>query len=184
MTWRLFYSYSHRDAQLRDDLGTYLAPLRQQNKITEWHDRKIEPGADWEHEISERLDSSDLNLFLVSPYFLASDYCFGVEVDRALARLKRHKAKVVPILLSPCLWQESRLSELQMIPRDAKPVTNWPSLGEAFTEVAGEIRQLVSEPVPSPPTSSLEPVGHRFHASLDRTHPADGADIHNHAWHR
>lgn len=46
MAWRLFYSYSHRDADLRDRLGTYLAPLKYQNKIEEWHDRKIEPGAD------------------------------------------------------------------------------------------------------------------------------------------
>jgi hypothetical protein len=156
MTWRVFYSYSHRDAELRERLGTYLAPLRQQNKIVEWHDRKIEPGADWEREISDQLNSADLILLLVSEEFLASDYCFGVEVERALARLKRGETRVVPILLRPCLWQESRFSELQIIPRDAKAVTLWASPEEAFVDVASEIRKMVSEPVPSPSQASAE----------------------------
>jgi hypothetical protein len=127
MSWRVFYSYSHKDEALRERLGTYLAPLRHQGKIAEWHDRKIEPGTDWDHEISTQLDSADLVLLPVSEDFLASDYCFGVEVEKALARVKAGHAKVVPVLLKPCLWQESRFSELQIIPRDAKPVTTWSS---------------------------------------------------------
>ena len=168
MLWRVFYSYSHRDVKLRERLATYLAPLRQQKKIVEWHDRKIEPGANWESEISSQLDSADLILLLVSEDFLASDYCFGVEVERALARLKRGEVRVVPILLKPCLWQESRFSELQIIPREAKPIISWVSQEEAFVEVANEIRMLVSEPPPSPTQSSPEPnEDYRFYASLD-----------------
>src|SRR3954468_21393565 len=116
MPWRVFYSYSHRDAELRNRLAIYLAPLRQQKKIVEWYDRKIEPGADWEIEISTQLDSAHLILLLVSEDFLASEYSFGVEVERAMARLKRGEAKVVPILFKPCLWQESRFSDMQIIP--------------------------------------------------------------------
>lgn len=167
MLWRVFYSYSHKDVELRDRLATYLAPLRQYKKILEWHDRKIEPGANWESEISSQLDSAHLILLLVSENFLDSDYCFGVEVERALARLKRGEVRVVPILLKPCMWQESRFSELQIIPRDAKPITSWVSQDEAFADVANEIRMLVSEP-PPPPTQSPEPnEAYRFSASLD-----------------
>src|SRR5689334_13496904 len=99
MAWRIFYSYSHRDTDLRNKLGEHFAPLRQQGKIIEWHDRKIEPGADWEREISDQLASANLIVLLVSAGFLASDYCFGVEVETALARLKRGEVKVVPVLL-------------------------------------------------------------------------------------
>jgi hypothetical protein len=113
MGWRIFYSYAHEDAEWRQRLETYLAPLKQQKKIVEWHDRQIQPGANWDAEINENLDLSDLILFLVSPDFIASDYIFGVEVDRALARLKRQEVKVVPVLLRPCLWTDSRFSELQ-----------------------------------------------------------------------
>jgi TIR domain-containing protein/HEAT repeat protein len=167
MPWRVFYSYSHRDSELRERLATYLAPLRQQKKIVEWHDRKIQPGADWDNEISGQLDSAHLILLLVSEDFLASEYCFGVEVERALARLKSGEASVVPILLKPCLWQESRFSELQIIPRNAKAITSFASREEAFVDVANEIRKLVSEPPPSLTQPSPEPdETHRFDASL------------------
>jgi TIR domain/HEAT repeats len=167
MPWNIFYSYSHRDADLRERLATYLAPLRQQKKIVEWHDRKIEPGGDWQNEISERLNSAHLILLLVSEDFLASEYCFGVEVERALARLKRGEVRVVPVLLKPCLWQESRFSELQIIPRDAKPITSWTSREEAFVSVASEIRTLVSEAPSFPaPDSSKSTEAQAFESSL------------------
>jgi HEAT repeat protein len=168
MAWRVFYSYSHKDSDLRERLGTYLAPLKQQQKISEWHDRKIEPGANWDTEINAQLNSADLILLLVSADFLASEYCFGAEVEKALVRLKRGEVKVVPVLLKPCLWEESRFSELQIIPRDAKALTSWASVDEALKDVASELRKLVSEPPPTQPTSSSaarEP--HRFDTSLD-----------------
>src|SRR5277367_105605 len=118
-TWRVFYSYSHIDAELRQKLGTYLAPLRHQKKIEEWHDRKIKPGDNWDAEIGASIEAAHLILLLLSAEFLDSDYCFGVEVEKALTRLKRGDVKVVPILLRPCLWKQSRFSELQIMPRDA-----------------------------------------------------------------
>jgi hypothetical protein len=58
-----------------------------QKKIIEWHDRKIEPGAKWETEISAQLESAHLILLLISSDFLDSDYCFGVEVEKAFTHL-------------------------------------------------------------------------------------------------
>jgi hypothetical protein len=168
MAWRVFYSYSHKDAELRGTLSTFLAPLKNQHKIVEWYDRKIQPGANWDTEISAQLESAELILFLVSADFLASEYCFGVEVQRALTRLKLGEVKVVPVLLKPCLWQESRFSELQMIPRDAKAITSWASDADAFADVANEIRKLISDPPPSPSSKDAEPSQpHRFDTSLD-----------------
>jgi TIR domain len=156
MAWRVFYSYSHRDAELRARLRTYLAPLKYQEKIVDWCDREIEPGARWESEISGQLESADLIILLVSADFLASEYCFGVEVETALTRLKRSEVKVVPVLLKPCLWEESRFSELQIIPRDAKAITSWSSADEAFKDVATEIRNIVFNPPPSSSNLSTE----------------------------
>lgn len=149
MSWRVFYSYSSSDAVWRDRLATYLAPLKRQKRILEWYDRKIEPGADWNSQISTELDSADLFLVLISADFLASDYCFGVEMERALVRLKRGEAKLVPVLVKPCLWQESVFSEIQMIPRGAKAVASSPNPDEVLTSVAEEIRLLVANPAPS-----------------------------------
>jgi hypothetical protein len=150
--WNLFYSYSHEDVLLRDELAKFLAPLKHRGRIIEWYDRKIDPGLRWESAISDKLHSADLILLLVSAAFLASDYCFGVEMEWAMLRAKNGSAKVVPILLKPCLWRESRFSELQLLPRDAKPVTSWPSRDDAFTEVAGEIGAITKTAPLSPRT--------------------------------
>jgi hypothetical protein len=168
MAWNVFYSYSHKDSDLRDRLGTYLAPLRLQNKIIEWYDRKIEPGANWDAEVSAKLESAHLILLLISADFLASEYCFGVEVQKALARLKHGQVRVIPILLRPCLWSESRFSELQIIPRDAKAIMSSASVDDALTNVASEIQALVAGPPPTAPNTDskiLDP--HQLDSSLD-----------------
>jgi hypothetical protein len=154
MTWRVFYSYSHDDAVLRNRLATHLAPLKHKKQITEWHDREIAPGADWNAEISAQLESADLVVLLLSADFLASDYCFGVEVDRALARLKAGEVRVAPIIVKPCYWEESVFSELQILPRDAKPVSSYASQDEAWKEITKEIDQLTEGPAPRAATSA------------------------------
>jgi hypothetical protein len=141
---KCFYSYSHTDIDFRKKLSNYLAPLRQQKKIVEWYDRYIEPGTDWNKEITDKIDSVDLIFFLITAEFLASDYSFGVEVELAFNRLKKKEAKIVPILIKPCLWDQSRFSELQIIPRDAKPITSWSSVDDAFFQVAEEIKNMVN----------------------------------------
>ncbi len=150
MTWKIFYSYSHMDAPFRDRLSTHLAPLRQNKKIVDWYDRKIEPGTHWRSEIESKIDSANLVILLLSPDFFDSDYCLGVEVDRAFARLKKGEVKLVPVLLAPCLWEESPISELEMLPRGAQPITLRSSPEEAFKEVAAEIRTIVSVALPVP----------------------------------
>src|SRR4051812_26740753 len=107
MAWRVFYSYSHKDGALREQLGTFLAPLRQSGKIEDWHDRKIEPGSNWHTEISTQIETANLIVFLISPDFFGSEYCLGVEVEKALQRLKTGAVKVMPVLLRECLWEES-----------------------------------------------------------------------------
>jgi hypothetical protein len=170
MAWRVFYSYSHKDSDLRERLGTFLAPLRQSGKIVDWHDRKIEPGSNWQTDISTQLNSAHLIVFLVSPDFLNSEYCLGVEVENALHRKKNGAVKVAPILVRECLWEESVFSQLQMIPRDAKPLlsSSGQSIDEAFKTVAKEIRDLVAGPLPSSPTSTAKERNlDQLQASLD-----------------
>ena len=150
MGWRIFYSYSHADGELVKKLVTVLGPLRKQNRITEWNDRMIEPGADWDKGIHDELSKASLVLFLLGPEFLDSDYIFGVEVEAAFERMKRGEAKVVPILMRPCLWDRSPFSELQIIPRDAEAVSSSRSLDEALREVASEISKIVTEEPPKP----------------------------------
>ena len=53
---RLFYSYSHQDETLRNELETHLKILERQGLIATWNDRLIRPGQDWAEEIDENLE--------------------------------------------------------------------------------------------------------------------------------
>src|ERR1044071_5498966 len=97
----LFISYAGKDEALRDELIKHLAALERQGLIREWHGRKIAPGADWDGEISEHLSQAEVVLLLVSPDFIASSYCYDVEVKKALERHERGEAVVIPVILRP-----------------------------------------------------------------------------------
>jgi formylglycine-generating enzyme required for sulfatase activity len=141
----LFYSYSHKDEALREKLEEHLAVLGRRGLITAWHDREIRVGGDWKGQIDQNLDSADIILLLVSPSFLASDYCWDKEMNRALERHEEGEARVIPIILRPCLWLEGPLAKLQAEPKDARPVTQWQNTDEAFLDVATALRRVISE---------------------------------------
>jgi TIR domain len=84
----LFFSYSHRDEALRDQLETHLAMLKRQGFITTWHDRRIAAGENFGETISANLERADIVLLLVTPDFIASDYCYEKEMMRTLERHK------------------------------------------------------------------------------------------------
>src|SRR6266567_7220719 len=96
---KLFYCYAREDKALRDELDNHLSLLKRQHEITSWSDREISPGTVWKEEIDAQLNSAHIILLLVSASFLASDYCYGVEMKRALERHATGTARVIPIIL-------------------------------------------------------------------------------------
>lgn len=143
----IFYSYAHEDERLRKKLETHLALLQQQGLITTWHDRKISAGTEWMNEVSTYLNTAQIILLLVSPPFLASKYCYGNEMMRALERHKEGTTRVIPIILRSVDWEGAPFSQLQALPTDAKPITGhgWRNIDEAFTDVVHGIRKAVEE---------------------------------------
>lgn len=97
MSRKVFISYSHKDEMHKDALDEHLSMLKRSNIIEAWHDRQIITGLDWAKEISAQLEQSELILFLISPSFLSSDYCFNLEMGRAIEMHKEGKAKIIPV---------------------------------------------------------------------------------------
>jgi hypothetical protein len=93
----LFFSYAHRDEDLRDELNKHLSLLKRQGVIHAWHDRDISAGEAWKQAIDDNLNRADIILLLVSADFLASDYCYDIEMKRALER--RDAGETVVFLL-------------------------------------------------------------------------------------
>jgi type I restriction-modification system DNA methylase subunit len=141
----LFYSYAREDETLRNQLDRHLAMLKRQGLIREWYDRDISAGRLWVQQIDEHLKSADIILLLISSAFIASDYCYGVEMQQALRRHDAGEARVVPIILRSCDWKAAPFGKLQALPRDARPVTRWKDRDEAFTDVAQGIRRVIAE---------------------------------------
>ena len=138
----VFFSYSHADEELRNELEKHLAGLLRQGVITTWHDRRIGPGEELHGHIDQQLDAADIVLLLVSADFLASDYCYGVEMMRAMERHERAEARVIPVILRPCDWHGAPFGTLMAVPPDGKPVVKHAKLDDGFLEVAKAIRQV------------------------------------------
>ncbi|MGB8988216.1 MAG: toll/interleukin-1 receptor domain-containing protein, partial [Candidatus Sulfotelmatobacter sp.] len=130
----LFFSYSHVDESLRDQLETHLSGLRRQGMISSWHDRRITAGEDFGAAIDSHINTADVILLLVSPDFIASDYCYEREMKRALERHQQGDARVIPIILRPCDWHDLPFGKLLATPKDGRPVTMWPNIDQAFLD--------------------------------------------------
>ena len=133
---KVFFSYSHKDEALREELETHLIIMKRQKLIEPWHDRQITAGTEWENAIDDNLEVADIILLLVSANFLASDYIFDKEMTRAMERHETRQARVIPIILKPSDWNGAPFGKLQALPKNAKPVTTWQNQDEAFLNVA------------------------------------------------
>lgn len=136
----LFFSYSHHDEAMRNELEIHLSMLKRNGLIRAWHDRRITAGKEFDREISDHLERSDVILLLLSPHFLASDYCYETEAQRALQRHDEGTAVVIPVILQPCDWLESPFRKLRATPSDGKPIAKFPNVNDAFLEVTRDIR--------------------------------------------
>jgi len=139
----IFFSYSHRDEALRDQLEVHLSLLKRQGHIETWHDRRIAPGTAIDPAIDAQLKTADVVLLLVSPDFLASDYCYDVEMTTALQRHQSNEAVVIPVILRPCDWRDAPFGRLKALPRDGKPVNKWPDIDEAFLDITNGIKEVL-----------------------------------------
>jgi len=142
---RIFCCYAREDQPLLLHFKTQIAALQQAGLVTLWADTDINAGGEWEKEIHSHLDTADIVLLFVSPDFMASNYCYGIEMQKALERHKRREARVIPIILRPVHWEEAPFSKLQVLPTNATPVTNkkWRDLDDAFLDVVNGILSII-----------------------------------------
>jgi tetratricopeptide (TPR) repeat protein len=140
---------SGEDEALWQKLEAQLAILRQEGLIEIWDKGDTAAGADRSRAADARFEAADIILLLISPDFLASDDVGGVWFERALARHEARTARVIPVVLRPCLWQRGAFAKLQALPTDGEPVTSgkWSSQDDAFRVVAEGIARAVEEQI-------------------------------------
>lgn len=141
----VFFSYCHADEVLRDQLEKQLSMLKRQGVIETWHDRRIGAGQEIDAAIDNHINIDEIILLLVSPDFIASDYCYNIEMNRAMERHAAKEAIVIPVILRACDWHHAPFGKLLATPEDGKPVTLWPDRDVAFLQVAQAVRKAAEQ---------------------------------------
>ncbi len=141
----VFISYSHKDEGMCEQLKDQLMALKHEGLVHAWYDRKIGPGKEWEGEIDEHLNSANIILLLVSPKFISSEYCYDVEMTRAMERHEAQEATVVPVIIRDCVWDALPFGKLLALPQDGVPVngTKWKNRDQAFAHIVRELRDMI-----------------------------------------
>lgn len=154
----VFFSYSHADERLRDKLEIHLSALKREGLVEAWHDRQIGAGEEWKGQIDSHLNVAKIILLLISADFVASDYCYDIEVRRALERHSEATARVIPVILRPADWKHAPFADLAALPRDGRAVTTWTNRDAAFHDIAAGIRRAIAELRVGKP-EALHPIG-------------------------
>lgn len=144
----IFCCYAREDEAWLHKLETHLSLLKRQGLISLWYDRLIAPGTGWAKAIDTHLETASVILLLVSSDFFSSDYCYGIEMKRALEREAAGEARVIPILMRPVDWKCAPFAHLQVLPTDAKPIASWQNKDTALADVAAGIRRVIVEELP------------------------------------
>jgi len=146
-TVKIFCSYSHKDEELKNELENHLSIFKRIGLIEIWTDRKILPGEHWQKRINEEIEIADLILLLVSSDFIASDYCFDIEIEKAVRQHKDGESIVVPIIIRDCDWEGAPFEHIQGLPTDMKPIVSkhWYSKDEGFRNVTSNLKKTIKE---------------------------------------
>jgi hypothetical protein len=142
---RVFVSYAHVDEPMRIELGKHLSVLEREGLVAAWHDRMITPGADWANEIDSAIERSEIVLLLVSADFVHSRYCYEIEMRQALERHRSGLAVLIPVLLRPVAAGAMPFANLQGLPPDMNPVTEWHNRDSAYVKIVEGVRSAIIE---------------------------------------
>src|SRR5260370_6281432 len=120
---KVFISYSHKDAKWLERLRVHLTPIEREGIIDLWDDTKIVAGAQWKEAILEALETARVAVALISADFLASDFIAQHELPELLSRAATGGTVILPIIISPCLFNETGLSVFQTVNPPGKPLS-------------------------------------------------------------
>ena len=143
---KVFLSYSSKDERLKKQLDRHLSSRKSRGVIDTWEEEKISAGKNKEQAISKHFEEANIILCLISPEFVNCDYCYTIQLPRALEKKRSGEAKVIPILLRDVDWSITPFGELglQVLPRNKVPIASASNRDRAMREVVQEIARVVA----------------------------------------
>jgi hypothetical protein len=127
-----FICYSHKDAKWFDEknehcLIPWLEDILGARGINLWYDRGgLKAGDQYLKQLSAGIDHAQIALLLISWNFLSSEFILKIELPRIQAREAQHQMTVIPVLLSPCDWQQyAQIEKYHILPGQPTPLVNY-----------------------------------------------------------
>jgi len=143
---KVFVSYSHADRRWIDQLRLHLMPLERIGAIELWDDSQIKPGSRWRQEIEKAMRSAKVVVLLISATYLASDFVAENEMSPLLAAAEEKGTIILPLILSPSMFNETSLAQFQTVNAPARPLAMLTKAQqeEVFVNVAKAIERALS----------------------------------------
>ncbi|MDB9526510.1 toll/interleukin-1 receptor domain-containing protein [Oscillatoria sp. CS-180] len=139
----VFVSFTSNDKEYLEKLETYLFPLVHRKKIRISHLYKIEPGKEIQKEAKAAIQYADIILLLISSDSLASSQFWDFDLSASLERHRDGEARIIPVLLRPCLWHDTPIAHINILPRSQKPISSYADREAAYFSVTEEIEKCV-----------------------------------------
>jgi len=148
------YSHQHQDERWKDALVRQLGVLEREGLLATWHDGLIEPGADWLAVIETAMAEAQVAVFIVSAYFLNSEFVRNKEIPALLERRRGEGLRIIPLIARPCPWQQVPwLAAIQARPLGGKTLAGLSRVKaeQVLSDLAEDILRLAAPPADSPP---------------------------------
>lgn len=123
---QVFISYSHLDSKWLERLLGMLKPVERRFPTAFWNDKRIEASGRWAADIEQALASARVVVLLVSSNFLNSDFVHEHELGPVLSAAKTGQKKILWVLLSDCLWEQTDIQQFQAAHNVKKPIAELP----------------------------------------------------------
>ncbi len=142
---KCFISYSHKDKSICDRFKTHLDALSRLYNISQWYDGRINPGGDIDKEILKNLKDSNVIFLLITPDFIASKYCYDIELENAIKRHKEGKCIVIPVICKDIVPGDYVFNCLKFVPTDGKPIKSFRPQDRGYIDAFIGISNLFKE---------------------------------------
>jgi hypothetical protein len=129
---RVFFCYSHSDAEYLDRMLIHLRPVERSGAINLWSDTKIRAGDRLREEIRRAVREARVAVLLVSADFLASEFIVTNELPPLPVAAEIEGARIIPVIVKPSRFvRDDSLSRFQSLNDPKVPIIR---MGEAERE--------------------------------------------------
>jgi hypothetical protein len=142
----VFISYSHQDLSYINDFKRHFKELERTHGLELWDDSKIPVGEKWKDEISAAMARAKVAIFVVSADFFGSDFIANEELPELLRKAEEEGATVISVIVKPCDFSSSILSQYQALNSPSKSVLSLTELEkeELWVSLVHQVKRILN----------------------------------------